>query len=143
MIKFGSSTYQIQSEMSIKFIIESYKEALNFTFKYEALPLDYLKVNDQRVTSNKCSTQQSSWLNCFETDVLLNVQKCQNNIPFTLSYGFYNEDQYIGCQQRIPIVPKNYSKNIEISCKSFIFAKTLTGIKVLYIQLYRFFFKFK
>jgi hypothetical protein len=115
-LKFGQTTWLISSDQSISFQIESYKQTLNFTYKYEALPLDYLIINDQNVGGKECETKQSEWLNCFESDNLLSIQKCQNSIKYNFSYGFKEADSYIGCQQKSSIIAQSFQKNFNIIC---------------------------
>ena len=138
LLKFGSTTYQISSEQSISFQIESFKQNLNVTYKYEALPLDYLLVNGQQREIIPCRTKSTNYLNCFETDVYLNIQKCQNEVSFNLSYGFANSAEYIGCDQNDPITAKTFNKRMNIICKC---------INVFFLSCQRteplfFFFKF-
>ena len=73
-LTFGPSLYKIESEEKIDIKIESYKQSLlNFTYKYEALPLDYLTVNGKRVEeANACKNKTNDWLNCFEKELLQN-----------------------------------------------------------------------
>ena len=115
-LKFGQTTWEISSDQGISFQIESYKQTLNFTYKYEALPLDYLIVNSEDIGGKECKMKNSDWLNCFESDILLNIGKCQNNIRYNFSYGFKDADSYVGCQQRAPIVAKSFQKNFNIIC---------------------------
>jgi hypothetical protein len=109
LLKYGSQSWKINQEKIFLQIVPN----LNLTFRYEALPLDNLIVNQIPSTNSyKCKSNNFEWLDCLESEIPLKIQDCQNSLNFSFSYLF-NNDQFYTCTQ---IKPKQFTKTININC---------------------------
>lgn len=114
----GSLTIQnetklLNSSETFNIELKTFNKKVNFTYQYEAMPLDYLTLNNTKLEAEMCDGTLP-WLNCLVAqDVDLNLERCTKNIDLHLSYNYSNN--YTGLQEAIKI--KNFTHSIFFKCK--------------------------
>lgn len=107
-------TKVINSTEAFNIELKTFTKRVNFTYQYEAMPLDYLTVNNTKIIETESCEATLSWLNCLiARDVDLNLKRCTQNFDLYLGYNFEND--YSSIQDEIKI--KNYTHNIVFRCK--------------------------
>ncbi|CAF0857296.1 unnamed protein product [Brachionus calyciflorus] len=87
---------QINSSENFNIELKTFSKKLNFTYQYEALPLDHLTFNETILNSETCEGN-FPWLNCLVArDVKIDLPKCIKNLNLHLGYKYEND--YSGLQ---------------------------------------------
>lgn len=100
-------TRHINATDNFNVVLNTFSKRVNFTYQFEALPLDYLTWNNTRLSTDLCEADQSSLSCLIAEDVDLNLEKCTNSFQLDLSYG-YNTD-FSSFQT---IVVRNFTHNL-------------------------------
>ena len=125
LLKYDTQSWPIRKDRQEKIYIQLVPNT-NLIYRYEALPMDNLIVNQIPTTNSyKCKSSNFEWLNCLESEVPLRIQDCQNNLSLSFSYEINNNDQLYTCQQIKP-----FSKTIDLN---------INCIRILNFDYLRFF----
>ena len=85
LLKYDTQSWPIRKDRQEKIYIQLVPNT-NLIYRYEALPMDNLIVNQIPTTNSyKCKSNNFEWLNCLESEVPLRIQDCQNNLSFLTS----------------------------------------------------------
>jgi hypothetical protein len=98
--------------------ISSFQQKVNYSVKYQALPLSNLIINGVVAKTSQC-TASVSWVNCLQTDTLdLQVTKCTNDYSLNITYKIDNNEEFTNAS--VPISIANYTNTINLKCKRFV-----------------------
>ena len=87
---------------------------LGYTYRYEALPLEYLVVNETRVTTQKCNASSATWLNCLQTSGLsIVLNRCIANQELRLAYDFEDPEGFLGTK----VTKRNFTVSLNFRCE--------------------------
>lgn len=94
--------------------IDSFENGLNVSYELHGLPLDNLKIDNERVKTKDC-TRKGSSLRCLKTGVFqYDLQRCVDRYEINLSYEF---DSFPPFTNDTELTPKNFIKEIYLECK--------------------------
>lgn len=112
-----NTTKPIDSPESFNLEIQSFSQPLNFTYQFEALPLDYLTFNNMTLESELCESSKP-WLKCLvaKSNDLFTLESCIDNFEVLFSYGFNNLEEY---SNNVSIQVKNFTQKFNLFCKRF------------------------
>ena len=102
--------------------IDSFENALNISYELHGLPLDNLKVDNERVKTRDCTRKDSS-LRCLKTGVFpYDLQRCVDRYEINLSYEF---DSFSHFTNDTELMPKIFNKEIYLECKKLVNFSTI------------------
>ncbi len=113
----GTDTKPIDSVIPYELTIASFKESFNFTYVYEALPLNKLIKDNVLLPSKPCQLEarNKTWLECLVSASNITFDKNINSSRFNLSYDYDYPEIYA---QNTTIVKKVFPKVINIYCNN-------------------------
>lgn len=105
---------EVKSSKPIIIPIDSFENALNMSYELHGLPLDSLKIDNERAKTKDCTRKDSS-LRCLKTGVFqYDLQRCVDRYEIILSYEF---DSFPPFTNDTELTPKNFNKEIYLECK--------------------------
>jgi hypothetical protein len=113
----SSGTYQLNATRNVTVPIDSFKTdtAISYTYKYEALPLGSLFVNNVNMSVRQCTSSTAyPWLTCLETNsASIPLTRCLDSYTLGFSYGYDDQDKQLASK----VNQRNFSTTINLICK--------------------------
>lgn len=123
----NGATKYVESTQTLIANIDSFSTKIYYNYTLEALPLDFLIVNNTRVQSDPCTFPSlQSWLRCYKTDEIeFNLQRCVSNYRIDLSYGF---NEFLPYSINPLYTPKTFIQNINLQCKTSLISHSVLNL---------------
>lgn len=113
----GDQTKKLDANEKFEITIDSFQQNVNYSVKYEALPLTNLIINNEVVKTKPCNASLS-WLNCLQTEKIdLQIEKCTNEYDLNITYEVDQTEVFSNAT--VPISIANYTNKIILRCKWF------------------------
>lgn len=98
-------------------VVKSFNESIKYSFNYEGLPLDSLKLNDMKINETlvEICTPKNTWLDCLATkERVLELKRCESSYPLKISYDYDNKENYANIES---VSQKIFEHKVNLKCK--------------------------